>query len=68
MCIRDRSWVKDDVTYDFVKTDGVWAKADEAIFPVDQDALNALAEDLLDLTATRKLEDVTSCLLYTSRG
>lgn len=54
------SWVKDDVTYDFVKTDGVWAKADEATFPVDQDALNALAEDLLDLTATRKLEDVTS--------
>lgn len=54
------SWVKDDVTYDFVKTDGVWAKADEATFPVNQDALNALAEDLLDLTATRKLEDVTS--------
>ena len=54
------SWVKDDVTYDFVKTDGVWAKADEVTFPVDQDALNALAEDLLDLTATRKLEDVTS--------
>lgn len=53
-------WVRDDVTYDFVKADGVWAKADEATYPVDQDALDALAEDLIDLTATRKLEDVTS--------
>ena len=54
-------WVKDDVTYDFVKADdGIWSKADETAFPVDQDALNALAEDLVELTATRKLEDVTS--------
>ena len=54
------TWVNDEVTYDFVKSDGTWAKADDATFPVDQDALNALAEDLLALTATRKLEDVTS--------
>lgn len=54
------SWVNDEVTYDFTKVDGAWTKTDDASFPVDQDALSALAEDLLALTATRKLEDVTS--------
>ena len=54
------AWVNEDITYDFVKADDVWSKADEADFPVDQDALNALAEDFMDMTATRKLEDVAS--------
>lgn len=58
------AWVKSDVSYHFTKADGAWANADNAAFPVNQEAVQALADDLLALTATRKLEAVTDLAAY----
>ena len=58
------SWTKDDVSYHFVKQDDLWVNADDAAFPADQDAVQALADDLYELEADRKLEDIQNVADY----
>lgn len=58
------AWSRDGVDYHFTKADDTWANANNAAFPVDQTAVQALADDLADLTATRKLEDVQDLSAY----
>lgn len=53
-------WTLEDTVYDFVNNGGTWQKQGDAAFPVDQQKLQTMAEDLLALKATRKLEEVTS--------
>lgn len=57
-------WSKDDVDYHFVKENDTWVNANNSAFPVDQTAVQALADDLASLTATRKLEDVADLNAY----
>lgn len=53
------SWTRDETEYHFVQNEeGLWEKSDDAAFPVNQEALEALAEDLTGLEATRRLENV----------
>ncbi len=51
-------WTKGEEAFSFVKQDGQWMPAEEPAWPVQQDTLNALAERLLSLQGTRKLEDI----------
>lgn len=57
-------WNKDDTEYYFVKENDTWVNANNSAFPVDQAAVQALADDLANLTATRKLEDVNDLSAY----
>ena len=54
------SWTAGDTAFDLVYDGGVWQRADDPAFPLDQDKTQTMADDLLALTATRKIEDVTS--------
>lgn len=47
-----------DAQYHFTKDDDGWANADDADFPVDQDAVSELADKLTTMEATRKLTEV----------
>lgn len=58
------SWTKDDVSYHFVREDDLWVNADDAAFPVNQDAVQALADDLFGIAADRKIEDVQKVADY----
>lgn len=58
------SWTLDETTFDFVNNNGTWQKRGDTAFPVDQSKLQAIAEDLLAVQATRKLEDVTNLADY----
>lgn len=57
-------WQRDGENYHFVKENDAWVNADNADFPVNQAAVQALADDLADMTATRKLEDVSDLSAY----
>ena len=54
------SWTAGDTAFDLVYDGGVWQRADDPAFPLDQDKTQTMADDLLALTATRKIEDVIS--------
>lgn len=54
------SWTAGDTAFDLVYDGGVWQRADDPAFPLDQDKTQTMADDLLALTATRKIEDVTN--------
>lgn len=54
------SWTANDTTFDLTCDGGTWQRTDDPAFPLDQDKTQAMADDLLALTATRKIEDVTS--------
>lgn len=58
------SWTKDEVSYHFIRQDDLWVNADDAAFPVNQDAVQALADDLSGLEANRKIEDVQNVSDY----
>lgn len=54
------SWTANDTTFDLTHDGGAWQRTDDPAFPMDQNKTQAMADDLLALTATRKIEDVTS--------
>lgn len=54
------SWTADDTAFDLACDGGTWQRTDDPAFPLDQDKTQVMADDLLALTATRKIEDVTS--------
>ena len=54
------SWTANDTTFDLTHDGGAWQRTDDPAFPMDQDKTQAVADDLLALTATRKIENVTS--------
>lgn len=57
-------WSKDGTDFHFVKENDAWVNANNDAFPVDQDAVQALADNLAGLTATRKLEDISDLAAY----
>ncbi|MGN1019457.1 MAG: DUF4340 domain-containing protein [Aristaeellaceae bacterium] len=53
-------WTSGETTFDLTWDGSAWQRADDAAFPLDQDAAQDMADALLALTATRKIENVTS--------
>lgn len=58
------AWTADGVDYHFVFEYDLWVNADDSAFPADQDSVQALADKLYALEASRKLEDVQSMADY----
>lgn len=58
------SWSDGEAQYRFVKTDDAWSNADDASFPTDSEAVQALADDVTALEGTRTLENVESLSDY----
>lgn len=58
------SWTTDDTTRTFKLNNGVWETMDEESWPVNQEVLQDLADQLVNLQATRKLEDVSDYADY----
>lgn len=52
------SWTKDDVVYAFTYANDTWSTTDQPAWPVLQSAVQTMADSLLGLQGTRKLEDV----------
>ena len=53
------SWTDGEETVAFERRDGAWVKTGDESFPVNQEALDALARRAAALTATRELTDVS---------
>ncbi|MBR5109603.1 MAG: DUF4340 domain-containing protein [Clostridia bacterium] len=58
------AWTNDGVSYSFRYISGTWKTTDEPAWPVQQDVIQGMADQLLSLEATRKLEDVKSMADY----
>lgn len=54
------AWEQDGVTFAFTMGESVWTRDGDAAFPVNQSALDSLADKLENLTAVRELTNVTS--------
>ena len=54
------SWTAEGETCSFVRKDGTWETADGSAEPADQETLQAMADHLVSLKATRKIENVSS--------
>ena len=52
------SWTKDDVAYACTYANDTWSTTDQPAWPVLQSAVQTMADSLLGLQGTRKLEDV----------
>lgn len=58
------SWTYDGESRRFEKNGSVWVNADDASFPVNQQALGTMASRIAGLTAVRKLTDVEALSVY----
>ena len=58
--ITSLQWTASDVDYHFVKAEAIWQVEGNEAFPLDSDAVQAMADSLAALTATRKLTDVST--------
>ncbi len=58
------SWTQDETEYSFTRTDGVWYVADNDSYPVAQEKIESLCEDLLEMKGNRKLENVSDLSIY----
>ena len=57
-------WIKDGENFSFTRTENGWTKTDNADYPVAQNVVETLADNLLNLKANRKLENVTDASIY----
>lgn len=53
------AWTQEDETFSFSLGESVWMKEDDAAFPVNQTAVQNLADKIEKLTAVSELTDVT---------
>ena len=58
------AWTADDTEYSFTLTDGVWYKTGNTAYPVAQDEVQELADDLIAMQGSRKIESVTDISIY----
>ena len=58
------SWTADENSWVFQYADGEWKTAEEPSWPVDQDVLQGLADQLAGLKGTRKLENIQNAADY----
>lgn len=57
-------WVSGEENFRFTLADGTWTNAADPAFPLDQDAVQAMADDLLAVTGARQLDGVTDLSMY----
>lgn len=57
-------WTNEDTQYHFQKDEDTWTNANDAAFPTNQEAVQRLADRIMDFTATRKLENVETLADY----
>ena len=58
------SWTKDETEFSFTRTDDTWYVTDNDAYPVAQDEVESLGEELIALKGSRKLENVTDLSIY----
>lgn len=58
--IAELEWTSNDTQWHFVLSDGTWMNADNSAFPVNQTAVQTLADTVGGLTASREFTDVTA--------
>ncbi len=58
------AWTADDTEYSFTLTDGVWYKTGNMVYPVAQDEVQELADNLIAMQGSRKIENVTDISIY----
>lgn len=58
------AWTKDKTDYAFIQKDGVWSSANEPECPVKQESIQELADKLINLQASGKLENVKELADY----
>lgn len=57
-------WTSDGEEYHFVRGEDGWSNADDDAFPTDQQAVQDMADRLMQLSASRRLSDVESMADY----
>lgn len=63
--LRGLTYTKNEVKYHFTTLgDGEWQVSGNSFFPLDSDAVQRMAKDLISMTATRELTDVTAFADY----
>ena len=62
--LKGLDWTKDGETFSFTRTESSWIKTDNAEYPVAQNVVETLADNLMNLKASRKLENVTDASIY----
>ena len=58
------NWTKDETTFSFTYSNDTWSTADQPAWPVLQSGVQTMADTLVGLQATRKLEDVKNLADY----
>ncbi len=58
------AWMANDTEYSFTLTDGVWYKTSNTAYPVAQDEVQALADSLIAMQGSRRIESVTDISIY----
>lgn len=58
------SWTQDGESLAFTLTDGAWSVTADPAFPLNQEDVQSMADDLLTLVGTRQLDGVTDLAAY----
>ncbi len=58
------SWTKGDENFAFTLSDGAWSVVADPVFPLNQEDVQSMADDLLALVGTRQLDGVTDLAAY----
>lgn len=58
------NWVKGEETFAFTLADGVWTVAGNPAFPLNQEDVQGMADDLLAISGTRQLDGASDLSIY----
>ncbi|MBQ3485087.1 MAG: DUF4340 domain-containing protein, partial [Clostridia bacterium] len=58
------NWTNGDESFAFTLTGGAWSVAADPAFPLNQEDVQSIADDLLALVGTRQLDGVTDLAAY----
>lgn len=58
------SWTNGDEAFAFTLSDGAWSLTFDSAFPLNQEDVQSMADDLLALVGTRQLDGVTDLAAY----
>lgn len=58
------SWTTDDESFAFTLSDGAWSVTADPAFPLNQEDVQSMADDLLALVGARQLDGVTDLAAY----
>lgn len=58
------AWMEGDDSLSFTQTDGVWSVTADPAFPLNQEDVQGMADELLSISGTRQLDGVTDLSAY----